>query len=319
MRLINVVGRGGFVALFVLFLMVSCGGPSATDSQTTITEMPKNSTDTTLVPQSTTTVSPAQFPSQTPSPTLSSTQDVEITIRELYAHNGGCELPCLWGIVPGKTLIQDVYDNFSRIGYFDNITRAVDAFQIVSLTISPPSDLISLYDDESWSFLMRVENGVIEGIVTRTTVVEKFSTPSLAAFLTHFGRPDEIRVRVIESQGEDPDYEIALFYPNKGIFIIWRGDVVSVVTQTDENITVMACPQSIPTEADVVHGLNPPTFYLFSPNEKMLFDEIIEKHLSEEPAGTYQLLDKAEVENLYTMYLASTVKDCFTFHYSFVP
>jgi hypothetical protein len=309
--------RAVAVLIAVLFLVVSCSVPPATDYPTPATERTRNSSTAGAVTPFAT-FAPTNILTQTPLPILPPTQVAEV-VRELYTNNGGCELPCLWRINPGVSTIQDVYDLFSQIGSFRDITRPVDAFQTIAFTTSPPSDLVGIYDDDRWSFLVRVEYGVVVGFVAGVTVIEEFSVPTLATFLTYFDKPEEIRVRVIESMlvDEPPDYEIALYYPTKGVFIRWRGETESVVAQTEKDITVMICPQHTPTEADTQKGSFPPHFYLFSPNENMPFDEIIKKHLSEDPSGSYQPLDKVSIEKFYTMYLEPGNQDCFPFSYSF--
>lgn len=303
----------------VIFLMSSCSAPPAHEDSMPAIKTPEGSLDTALAAQSAT-FAPISFPTQTPLPTLSPIQVAEI-IRGLYTNNSDCQLPCLWGISPGETTIQDVYHRFSQIGSFRDITRPVDALPTIAFTTSPPRDLISVYDDDKWSILMRAENDVVIGFVAGVSLIKEFSAPSLATFLTYFGKPEEIRVRIIESMliDENPDYEVALYYPTKGIFIRWRDESGFVVSQTEKNIMVMICPQYMPTEADTLKGSYPPFFYLFSPNENMPFNEIIETHLSEDPSGSYQPLEKTNIEEFYTMYLDSANENCFPFDYSFSP
>lgn len=302
----------------VLWLVVSCGEPPVTEYVVVpTTEASRNVPDSTFTPLPVTlTVTPTQ-PSL---PTLSSTQIKEV-VRDLYTNNGGCELPCLWGIVPQQTSVQDVYNNFSQIGTIRDVTRSVDALQTITFTTLPPSDLTGIYEDDKWSFHLRVKNNIMVGLLTGVTVIEEFSVPTTAAFLGYFGQPEEIWIRVIESMSssEKPDYVIALYYPSKGIFISWRGEAESLVSQTEKGMTVMACPQYMPTKADTAKGSYPPFFYLFSPDEKMPFDEIIKTHISEDPGAPYQLLDKANTEKFYTMYLDPATQECFPLFYSFSP
>jgi hypothetical protein len=306
--------------LMVIFLTSSCSASPANEDSTPATETPESIFEI-KTPSS---VMPTPIPTlQLTSPALPSTQVSEI-INNLYADNGGCELPCLWGIVPGKTSVQDVYVQFSQIGYFEDQTRTVDHFQVIAFATSvSPVDSASPYNNNVWGFGMRVEKRleVIEGLNIRAVNIKEFSTPSLLKFLAYFGEPEEIRVRIIESMvlDENPDYEVALYYPTKGIFIRWRGETDFVISQTEKNIKVMACPQYMPTEADTLKGSSPPFFYLFSPNENMPFNEIIKTHLSEDPSGSYQPLDKVNIEEFYTMYSNPTSEDCFPFDYSFSP
>jgi hypothetical protein len=165
---------------------------------------------------------------------------------------------------------------------------------------------------------MRVKNDTVMGFLTGATDIEKFSVPSLSKFLSYFGQPEELRIRIIESQliDENPDYEIALYYPSKGVFIRWRGGVKAVLSKTEKGITVTACPQTLPTYSDQVIGLYPPSFYLFSPDKTLPFDEIINTHLSEDPSGSYQLLSIPDLQKFYIMYLDATTQECFPLSYT---
>jgi hypothetical protein len=248
-------------------------------------------------------------------PTLSPTHIANI-VSELYMNNGGCKLPCLLGIVPKQTSIQDVYSRFSRIGDFEDQTRVVDTYQNIAFVAkSPPDGIIGSFNDNRWGFSMRVKNDIVVGFVTGATDIKKFSVPSLSKFLSYFGQPEEIWIRIIGSMliDENPDYEIALYYPSKGIFIRWRENAITVLSQTKKSITVTACPQYLPTYSDTAIGLYPPFFYLFSPDETLPFDEIINTHLSEDSGGSYHSLSAADVKKFYTTYRESNTQDCFPF------
>ena len=263
------------------------------------------------------TKSPTLRPTQTLIPTLSSSQVGKI-VTDLYRNNGDCELPCLLGIIPGQTSIQDVYSSFSAIGYFGNYTRIVDTYQHIYFTSNTlPDGFISTRSDGNWGFSMRVSNDMVLGFLTGATDIERFSTPSLSKFLSYFGQPEEIRIRLIEQMDGSLDhYVIALYYPSKGVFISWRGKTTSVVSQTEKGITVTACPQYLPTDANTAIGLYPPFFYLFSPDPTLPFDDIIRKHLSEDPSGTYQPLSMHDVQKFYSMYSETATIACFPLSYT---
>jgi hypothetical protein len=301
------------VMVAVLFLLTSCNILPATETAVPATGTPKNSSIIETLPSAT--MMSTSIPIQPTQPTLAPTE-VSRIIRDMYITNGGCELPCLWGIMPGKTQIQDIHGKLSQIGTFKDITRPVDNFQTVAFTVLAPADLIGIYNDETWSFHLRLENSLVVGLLTGVTVIEEFSNPSLSKFLSYFGKPEEIWVMDIEDMTGNPDYEIVLYYPSKGIFIRWRGEVESVVTQTQNSLTVMVCPQYMPTESDTKVGSYPPHFYLFSPNAGMKLDEIIKKHLSEDPGGSYQLIDNVDLNSFYIMYLDPNTQDCFPITYS---
>src|SRR6266498_836402 len=163
-----------YALLILLFLVISCNTRPATEQSIPLTK------------------TPILHPTQTLLPTLSPTQVSKI-VTDLYMNNGGCELPCFVGIVPGHTSIQDVYSRFSQIGYFEDQTRVVDTYQHIAFaTKIPPNGFVSSRNDGRWGFSMRVKNDTVVGFVTGATDIEKFSAPSLSKFLSYFGQPEEL-------------------------------------------------------------------------------------------------------------------------------
>lgn len=300
------------IFIAILFLVIGCSIHPETEYPASATKTLETGSNIQPSPSATATVT-SNFTSTT-SPTLSPTQIVE-GVRQMYENNGGCELPCLWGIVPGKTRFQDLQEGLGQLGTFEDVTRSTDYFQTVSfkVAVTAPDDLIGTYDDERWSFGFSLENDVVVGIFTGIGPIEKFSQPSLAGFLSYFGRPEEIRIEVIPDPSDLPDYAIALYYPSKGIFINWRGTADSVINENEKGIEITTCPQYIPTLADTMIGSYPPYFYLFSPDPQIPFDEISTKHLALEPS--YHLLDDTSVDKFYNTYLDPSTQVCLPFSY----
>lgn len=283
--MINLWKNPGLAALTMLFMMISC----------------------------------STLPSEQRLPSTISPTQISSRIEELYSNNGGCKLPCLLGIVPGQTSIRDVYSQFSGIGDFEDQTRIVDHYQTIAFTSKlPPNGFTKSSGDNRWGFSLRVKDNIVAGLLTGATDIKNFAAPSLSSFLMHFGQPEEIWMRVIESQviNENPDYEIALYYPSKGIFIRWRGGANAVLSQTEKDISLTACPQHLPVDSETSKGFYPPFFYLFPPNQEIPFEEIIKVHLTEDPSGSYQPLSGADLQEFYTMYLEETTQDCFPLSYS---
>jgi hypothetical protein len=221
--------------------------------------------------------------------------------------------------MPGQTSIEEVYSQYSSLGDFKDQTRIVDHYENIAFSAkTSPKGFIGSLNDDRWGFSMRVKDNIVMGLLTGATDIKIFSDPSLSSFLSYFGQPEEIWIRVIESQliDENPDYEIALYYPSKGVSIRWRGGANTVLSQTDKGITITACPRYLPIESDTLKGFYPPFFYLFTPNENISFDEIIKIHLSEDPNGSYQTLSTADLQKFYTMYLDEKTQGCFPLSYS---
>ena len=302
----------GFITVFTatLFWLMSCNIQPEDEYPMPTAETPESTLNIQPSPSATTTATNTPIP--TASPTLSPIQIAE-GIRQIYESNGGCNLPCLWSIELGKTKIQDVQGRIGQLGTFEDFTRPAENFQRVTFTTLAPDDLIGIYDDDSWSLGFRLENDVVVGLSTGIGIIEKFSQPSTTIFLREFGEPEEIWIDVIPDPVGLLDYSIALYYPSKGVFIIWRDTVGSLLSEDDSGIEITICPQHIPTLADTMIGSYPPYFYFFPPNSEIPFDEIAIQHLTLEPS--YRLLDDASTNKLYNTYLDPNTQICLPFSY----
>lgn len=93
-----------------------------------VSSSPTNKYSTPLPPLSSTptktrptaTLTPSPQPSLTPSRTLGPTLDLssqESRVKELLIDNGGCQIPCVWGIVPGHSSWDETWRFFAKMGY----------------------------------------------------------------------------------------------------------------------------------------------------------------------------------------------------------
>lgn len=61
---------------------------------------------------------PTVVPTPTPQPPLATTEEALAFVIQMQETNGGCELPCWWGITPGKTIGRDARQILSPLGEF---------------------------------------------------------------------------------------------------------------------------------------------------------------------------------------------------------
>ena len=162
---------------FLIFLAACTPAPTSTPTpapsttaqpSATATHTPQPSpTQNNILINSTSTTEPNQTEtfSAIPIPTLASTvtlipsksQEVEF-IREMYATNGGCELPCFWGITPGQD-VNFVLERFSP--YIEDYSgKGDDGFNI---KIDPPKD-INLYSREEWEIYIRIQDNLVKTV-----------------------------------------------------------------------------------------------------------------------------------------------------------
>jgi len=281
------------ILVFALILFVSCNSqnisPLASPNLVTGTPDGAVSTDVAL---------------PTLSPTLISGE-----ILSLYNENGSCNLPCWWGITPGKTSIQEVYDRFSLLGEFRNDTRPGNNYETIILTLTPPEE-IDLFNMGKWSLRFVVSNGIVEGITTRIWYIKSFSTPTVAKILETFGMPKEIWVRVSPRMIGPPFYEMALFYPEGGILVFGKGDA-QIIAEEPGSLSLSICPQNMPVIYDVDEHY-PMIFHLTLPGKYLSFEELNHSQLYGEP---YRLMDNQitdmNTQRFYEIYLNPLAEECF--------
>ena len=123
-RLIRSYSAVAVIAMLILAACTPSALPTLTPASVTtlptiVTLMPTMTATPTRAVTPTTTAIPSPTPpprtptiTPTPVPTLTAKQEAEF-VAAMLKTNGGCELPCWWGITPGETSHQAVRDFFS--------------------------------------------------------------------------------------------------------------------------------------------------------------------------------------------------------------
>lgn len=241
----------------------------------------------------------------------------EQEIEKLYFHNGGCKLPCFWGIVPGRTSLTELVDRLSFLGSVQDDTRLHDSFNTLLVNIEAPSGVDTFHEKE-WVFRIVARNDTVEGITVSTTYLEQTSVQSISSMLSTFGKPKEIWIAVLPYIPEvdfDTDYEIALFYPSKGIRIRGSG-IATIVNETDGALTVSICPQNIAETIDMDRHY-PFSMQLWSPENNLSFEDLMDTQLFGHEF--YALLDDLDStmssEKFVETYMDPITNQCFEITY----
>lgn len=255
------------VLLLVVLINVSCSSPDvpaitetppatvmkiALTLTPTLTPLPKTLLPATLTPSKTPLPPPATL---TPLPTLT-TADAKKLVRQLLADNAGCQLPCWWGITPGKTTWVEARHFLESFSIYVGETGGVS----VPLP-APYSDATQM--DHGYSI---DRNGVVEFInIYNFNLAPNYYLPK---FLETYGQPTEVWVRTYRQyeMGLHP-FQIGLFYQDKGILIEYStGHPLNEVDGKLQNCRL----------AD----MDSPFIYLWSPEKQNLsFDEAKQKFL----------------------------------------
>lgn len=219
-----------FVLCAIMFLSVSCSflipsDPFQTAKQDGVTGTLAIPTETIVVvttsvpptPSLTSTITPVSTPIRIPMATLQK-NEADRYAQELLRKENSCLLPCWWGITPGETSWNDVYQFLSPLG-----TRIVEeapkiickenqCVQVVHFLVDfDPGDRSG-----AWASIM-IHDGVVENMHFNPKATEH--RYQLNQLLSESGMPDKVYIRTFTStpDGSPPPFTVVVYYSEKGI------------------------------------------------------------------------------------------------------
>lgn len=218
--------------------------PSVTAQAVTSTASPTSSTR----PPTSTISATSHLASAVPRPTLVA-GEAKALVFDLLGNNGGCRLPCLWGLTPGQTDIPslndfmaqfgnlaspDVYistDNFGELGGFslshrENSVHIGTGFSYYKNSKNTRLELLGMYGsalyelgkDPDW---LSPEVSPLYGDASFNQAFEYYMLPQI---LSNYGQPTQV---LLAPFPDDPDrsditwhpFILVLLYPEEGIFV----------------------------------------------------------------------------------------------------
>lgn len=195
---------------------------------------PEVSTPThTVVPIQRETSTPTVRPTHTPMfvPTLALEKQLEF--YEFLAQNGGCELPCLWGITPGETSLYNAFQTILRF----TVIQKFGTYQVQDIeprnayshqiSVAAPVYLQSYIDIDS------KDKSIVRGLNISTYSTGKdsyllleskyFEKYSLLHVFERFGTPDAIYINPPIAPRIRDVYSLYVFYETQKIFLKYHG------------------------------------------------------------------------------------------------
>ena len=211
------------------------------------------------IPRPVTLAPPLQALIVTPTPLLPEASVLE-SILALYETNGNCELPCWWGVAPGRTHASQVIEQLGPLGHI-YITEMSKNSSLYEFTSRVPVDLEPL----GWmGARIFVENDLVIAVATNSRWVKRLFDHSLPGLLQTFGEPDEIWIKpgIVPYPGLS-HLEMILFYPYQGIMVRISGEA------SDREGYLRICPQDVDRDAEAS-----PVLYLWSTRENFTFERL---------------------------------------------
>jgi len=211
-------------------------------------------------------------PTYTFGPTFSPAEEEAYWIG-LINTNGGCELPCWWGVSPGKSEEKDLlvlYRPWGLEKWYPQLTSDLLATQEYPLHVNQ-------YKSLNLSLTAYTQSGVIQRIYILADNLKKFPDYSAAmqrysfsnVFL-RYGKPSRILLNIerpIEVNAPRL-YSLWVFYDQEGFLIIYAGE-----GWTENNYFVHICPS--------FKDVNNIRFYLQASESKIPLEDLVEVGLSQ--------------------------------------
>ena len=244
-----------WTVIFVLFL-TACSG--RTISKTTVPLISAS------IPAPTSLADLTAIATQAPISTLSVAESNEL-IKELILRNGGCRLPCFWGITPGITEWSEA-KNF--LATFAEIREG----KFYSIKIQDPEyHQVNLIE-------FTVQDGIVVEVVAGLPITRNFTIDKL---LTNYGKPDGIYLLTYKNSPASPiPAFLALNYQHQGILVEYE-----FASEKINDNEFLICSQPLG-----------PNMWLRSSQETLTDLDINQSVLGAEPSYTLRKID--EISNI---------------------
>ena len=179
--------------------------------------------------QPTKTVAPTDQPSPTSSPSLTPLpptlsplptlppHEAKALVLELLETNGGCELPCWWGFIPGESSWESVYTLLGQLDGEIHINQIEKNEFIATPSIPMPEEVAP--SNVGYFYWFR------DGVLNAIEIFDYFGTPAFAfvEMIEKYGEPSNIVIRTFKTEygGGMPIWMI-IYYYDLGMAIQYR-------------------------------------------------------------------------------------------------
>ena len=248
--------------------------------------------------------SKTDIPTELKIPALSPEEAMEL-VMDLYENNGGCELPCWWGITPGITSWHEAYKILAPLGDIYTITDPISGITLNEFDTYLPEDIESL---GRVGANLIVEDNIVIRIGTNSRWVMRSFDYSLPGLLNSLGMPTEIWISPVFVPIPDlSHYEMVLYYSQIGAIVRLNGKAT-----TQENVMTI-CPQDKYRESNFPPGLS-----LWYSKDILSFEQFTRSSLGEYYTLNIEIFERIEnlqntVDNewFYDTYKDPASEDCF--------
>ena len=231
------------IAISSIIMLTACDPtppkPTATPTDvSTVTTSPSPTATYTAIPSATPSPTSTRVPLPTPTPspthypTLESEAKLEFIVKMLR-NNGGCKLPCWWGITPGKTKWHELTAYFTaqgiglteegqlELGYANKQKHHVETLDV---GFRQQDDLVHSIEITAEYYYLLSQEGFAPA----------WQGYTLSQMLSNHGTPSRIHLDL--GLGNVDRYNLWLIYGNLGMAIRYSGEIIR------DNSGWLVCP-----------------------------------------------------------------------------
>ena len=231
---------GGILILLLIAGCAAPAGPVATPNATP--------SDAVIIPLPTMVPSPAPVvntPTSIPTPFLTRTaQQERAYVLDMLKTNGGCELPCWWGITPSETTPQTLRDRFGFRGTgfpLQDGTVLYDAYYDLGNSTGGGGYSVALGFGERDGIVHEIGVAAEANVETQPgQFAQDWQRYSIDQVLNRHGVPSHVQLQLVPptEPGAPPSYAMTLVYEKYGFWIRYEGPA----TYDLDKAIVQACP-----------------------------------------------------------------------------
>ena len=280
--------------------------PTAPGESSTVTQLPATPSPSAAI-QPTASLSLIQAPKWTPWPKLPTEAALQ-TAMSIYENNGGCQLPCVWGVTPGVTSLRNVHERFSPLGYVD-ISYAEFSGRlryIAKVPIREEGSSVGYF-----YIFFELYDASEDDIVDQINVAPKWIMPvfdySPSGILALFGQPEQLWVSI--RLDNILKYTLVYYYPQQGVVFTSMGPILGydALGSLDElKGLVSICPDQNPPYA---------FFDFWSAKRPEVGENILNNMFTIDSDIFYLLEDKTDLDpaSYYQIYKDPDTTACFEY------
>ncbi len=235
--------------LFILIGLLGCSSEGRTLAIETPTPESYSTPEITPTITSTITASPTRTLTPTLVPTTTETPfhtpvltEASEAVRQLLMQEMECESPCIWGVIPGQTTLEEAQDIFIRLK---------EPLQIGQMIGDVYSTIFDFNDGLGGTVILSVDNGYVSSINLGIGLANFKGDPyprtwqaySPETLFNKYGPPSEVYFSV--SYPREPPfmtgkawYSMDIYFESKNIIVEYGSGV------TQEGELIRACPLS---------------------------------------------------------------------------